>query len=156
MSSFQQIQSDIHASQSQLPHPIYAIAKHIPRLSELSWFGCNDELSEASISAECITDILANNFNQMHQQIEDLQGTINDLLDENKALKVQMSTKIEESISLLQKICKMNIDIQTSLNEKRAMADEVDKLRAQIAGRPLGMLETTQKGIIISKLLSRS
>ncbi|TXB95708.1 hypothetical protein FocTR4_00016482 [Fusarium oxysporum f. sp. cubense] len=50
----------------------------------------------------------------------------------------------------------MNIDIQTSLNEKRAMADEVDKLRAQIAGRPLGMLETTQRGIIISKLLSRS
>ncbi|EXL98294.1 hypothetical protein NOF04DRAFT_6704 [Fusarium oxysporum II5] len=156
MSSFQKVQSDIHASQSQLPHPIHAIAKHIPRLSELSWFGCNDELSEPSISAECITDILANNFNQMHQQIEDLQGTINDLLDENKDLKVQMSTKIEESISLLQKICKMNIDIQTSLNEKRAMADEVDKLRAQIAGRPLGMLETTQRGIIISKLLSRS
>ncbi|KAG4273369.1 hypothetical protein FPRO04_09733 [Fusarium proliferatum] len=144
------------AGQSQPPHLIHATAEQIPRLSKLPWFGCDDGLSEPSIAAQCMTGSLAKNFNQMHQQIEDLQVTINNLLEENKALKVQIATKMEESITRLQKICKMNIDLQKSMSEKKAMAEELDKLRAQSAGRPLGMLETTQRGIIISKLLSRS
>ncbi|KAF5552595.1 e3 ubiquitin ligase ARI7 [Fusarium mexicanum] len=156
MSSSQQIQSDIHTSQSQLPHPIHAVAKHIPRFSELPWFGCDDDLSATIISEEFTTDGPVNNFIQMHQQIEDLQSTVNDLSEKNKALELQLATRIEESISRLQKICKMNIDIQGSLNEKKAMADELDKLRAQSVGHPLGMLERTPRGIWISKLLSRS
>lgn len=156
MISFQQIQSDMDAGQSQPPHLIHATAEQIPRLSKLPWFGCDDGLSEPSIAAQCMTGSLAKNFNQMHQQIEDLQVTINNLLEENKALKVQIATKMEESITRIQKICKMNIDLQKSMSEKKAMAEELDKLRAQSAGRPLGMLETTQRGIIISKLLSRS
>ncbi|KAF4502578.1 E3 ubiquitin- ligase ARI7 [Fusarium agapanthi] len=146
----------MNAGQSQLPHPIHATPKHIPRLSELPWFGCDDDLSEPIISAEYISDSLAKSFNEMHQQIEDLQSKINDLLDENKTLKFELATKIEGSISMLQKVCKMNIDIQANLNEKKAMADELDKLRAQSVGHPLGMLETTPRGIWISKLLSRS
>ncbi|KAF5648953.1 e3 ubiquitin ligase ARI7 [Fusarium sp. NRRL 52700] len=142
--------------QSQLLQSTHTIAKHIPRISELPWHACVDDISEPIIPAECMTGGLAKNFNQMHQQIEDLQSKINDLLYENKMLKIQLSAKIEGSISMLQKNCKMNIDLQKSLNEKKAMADELDQLRAQSVGRPLGMLETTQRGIIISKLLSRS
>jgi TolA-binding protein len=156
MSSLRRVQSDIHVRQKQLPHPIHAMAKHIPKLSELPWFGRNDAIPESSISGEYMDGSLTNNVEQMHQQIEYLQGTINDLLDENKTLKTQLSTKIEELISLRQRICVMNIDIQTTLNEKRILTTEVDKLRGQIADPPLHMLETTRRGIIISKLLSRS
>ncbi|KAF5722705.1 e3 ubiquitin ligase ARI7 [Fusarium mundagurra] len=157
MPSFQQIQSDTYAGESQIPHPIHAIAKHTPRISEFPWMECDDDdPSDGSISTEYITDSPANDFGQMQQQIKDLQGTINDLLNENKTLKLQLSTKIEESITMLQKICKMNIDIQSSLNEKKAMADELDKLRAQSVGYPLGVLGTTPRSIWIKKLLSRS
>ncbi|KAF5981890.1 e3 ubiquitin ligase ARI7 [Fusarium coicis] len=141
------------SGQSQLPHPFQSIAKQI---SEPPWFGCDDDRSEPRVSAERIIDSLADDFNQMHQRIEELQGTINNLLEENKTLKLQISTKTEGSISMLQRMCKMNIDIQTGLNEKKAMAEELDKLRAQSVEHPLGLLEITPRGIWISKLLSRS
>ncbi|KAF4450168.1 putative E3 ubiquitin-protein ligase ARI7 [Fusarium austroafricanum] len=92
----------------------------------------------------------------MHEQIKISQCTISKLLDENKTLKTQLSPMLEESVSLRQRICSMNVEIQALLNEKRKMAEEVEKLLAQIVKPPLQMLASTRRGIIISKLLSRS
>ncbi|KAF4339555.1 e3 ubiquitin ligase ARI7 [Fusarium beomiforme] len=85
-----------------------------------------------------------------------MQSTINNLLDENKRLKTQLSPMLEESVSLRQRICSLNIELQAILDEKKKIAQEVEKLRAQVVEPPLQLLAPTRRSIIISKLLSKS
>lgn len=92
----------------------------------------------------------------MLQHIESLHGTIRHLLDVNKSLESRLCTTLEESVALRMKICSLNQDIQSILIEKRAVSQEVDELRTRISKARLPVFESTRRGIIVSKLLSKS
>ncbi|KAI8710764.1 E3 ubiquitin-protein ligase ari7 [Fusarium sp. LHS14.1] len=92
----------------------------------------------------------------MLQHIERLHDTIRHLLDENRSLGSRLCTTLEESVALRMKYCSLNRDIQSILIEKREISQEVDELRTQISKTRLPVFESTRRGIIVSKLLSKS
>lgn len=92
----------------------------------------------------------------MLQHIESLHGTIRHLLDENRSLQFRLCTTLEESVALRMKSCSLNQDIQSILIEKRAISQEADELRTQISKARLPVFESTRRGIIVSKLFSKS
>ncbi|KAI8710918.1 RING-type domain-containing protein [Fusarium sp. LHS14.1] len=92
----------------------------------------------------------------MLQHIESLDDTIRHLVDENRSLKSRLCTTLEESVALRMKCCSLNRDIQSVLIEKRAASQEVEELRTRISKTRLQVFESTRRGIIISKLLSKS
>ncbi|KAH7230317.1 hypothetical protein B0J15DRAFT_506357 [Fusarium solani] len=90
------------------------------------------------------------------QHIESLHGTIRHLLDINRSLESRLYTTLEESVALRMKFCSLNQDLQSILIEKREISQEVDELRTQISKTRLPVFKSTHRGIIVSKLLSKS
>ncbi|GKU10619.1 unnamed protein product, partial [Fusarium langsethiae] len=113
-------------------------------------------LPDLNMHEKPMGEILVSCLEEAMQHIEALQSTIKNLLSAKESLESQLTTKLEDSVTLRQNICSLHQEFQKTLFEKRAMIKEMDRLRSQVAESGPSMFETSRRSIIISKLLSRS
>jgi hypothetical protein len=91
------------------------------------------------------------------EQIENLQDTVSNLIDNNKLLMSNLCDRIEDSVQLRLKVASSNQEIHNALENMRVMSHAVHELEDQISQlKQIHGSKTTPRTIIISKLLSKS
>jgi predicted RNase H-like nuclease (RuvC/YqgF family) len=114
--------------------------------------------SNAPTKLECC-EKLANQNNELQKilheqekQIESLQDTIRNLIDENKSLMSKLGDRMKEFASLRLKAASLNHDLETALNDKRMMSHTINELQGKFSELNL-LPRATPRAIIVIKML---
>ncbi|CEI67649.1 unnamed protein product [Fusarium venenatum] len=90
---------------------------------------------------------------EQEEQIESLQSTVRNLLDENNSLMSIVGERIKESVSLRLKTISLDHDLETALNDKTSMSHTINELQAQVSELNQLPRATTPRAIIVTKML---
>jgi hypothetical protein len=92
-------------------------------------------------------------LHEQEQQIESLQDTVRNLIDENHSLMSKLDERMKESVSLRLKAASLDYGLETALNDKTSMSHTINELKGQVSELNLLPRASTPRAIIVIKML---
>lgn len=92
-------------------------------------------------------------LHEQQEQIEGLQDTVRNLIDENNSLMSILGERTKESVSLRLKAASLTHGLESSLNDKTSMSHTINELQNKVSELDLLPKATTPRAIIVLKML---